>query len=90
MIPLSAARSPRNAATSSVLPVPAPADALREALIESRQRWRDLVTMAADIVFETDAAGRFTFLAPDHVLGWSAETLLGSRRNCCSPTFRTG
>jgi diguanylate cyclase (GGDEF)-like protein/PAS domain S-box-containing protein len=77
MIPLSAARSLRNAVTGSILPVPAPSDALREALIESRQRWRDLVTMAADIVFETDAAGRFTFLAPDHVLGWSAETLLG-------------
>ncbi|MBV9656159.1 MAG: diguanylate cyclase [Acetobacteraceae bacterium] len=55
----------------------APADALRDALIESRQRWRDLATMAADIVFETDAAGRFTFVAPDSVLGWSAKTLLG-------------
>jgi diguanylate cyclase (GGDEF)-like protein len=53
------------------------ADPLRGALIESRQRWRDLVTMAADLAFETDAWGRFSFLAPDAVLGWSASTLLG-------------
>ena len=50
---------------------------LREALLDSRQRWRDLVTMAADLVFETDAWGRFVFLAPETVLGWQAATLLG-------------
>lgn len=55
-----------------------PADeALREALIDSRQRWRDLVSMAADIVFETDSWGRFVFLGPDTVLGWQSSTLLG-------------
>lgn len=74
---IAAARSLRTAVAGSVAPPTPPADTLRNALLESRQRWRDLVTMAADLVFETDAAGRFTFLAPDPVLGWSAETLLG-------------
>lgn len=50
---------------------------LRGALLDSRQRWRDLVEMLADIVWETDAAGRFTFIAPDPALGWSAERLIG-------------
>ena len=49
---------------------------LRGALLESRQRWRDFVTLAADLVFETDADGLLTFLAPDQLLGRPAETLL--------------
>src|SRR5487761_2444594 len=32
-------------------------DKLRGALLDSRQRWRDLVGMAADLAFETDALG---------------------------------
>src|SRR4051812_339459 len=62
-----------------------PADPLRGALLESRQRWRDLVTMAADLAFETDAWGRFTFLAPDPALGWASGTLLGQPPSFCSP-----
>jgi diguanylate cyclase (GGDEF)-like protein/PAS domain S-box-containing protein len=54
-----------------------PGDALRDALLDSRQRWRDLVNMAADLAFETDAEGRFVFLAPDPMLGWPAASLLG-------------
>jgi len=50
---------------------------LRGALLESRQRWRDLVTLSADIVFETDAWGRITFISPDPVIGWPASQLLG-------------
>ncbi len=50
---------------------------LCDALLDSRQRWRDLVHLAADIAFEIDACGRFTFLSPDTVLGWPAGTLLG-------------
>jgi len=50
---------------------------LRAALLESRQRWRDLVSLAADLVFETDAEGRLTFILPDPALGWSAADLLG-------------
>ncbi|MEO8714278.1 MAG: diguanylate cyclase [Acetobacteraceae bacterium] len=49
---------------------------LRNMLLESRQRWRDLVALAADLAYETDAAGRFTFVMPDPALGWSAASLL--------------
>jgi diguanylate cyclase (GGDEF)-like protein/PAS domain S-box-containing protein len=49
---------------------------LRGALLESRQRWRDLVTLAADFAFETDARGCLTFVMPDPALGWSAASLL--------------
>jgi diguanylate cyclase (GGDEF)-like protein len=52
-------------------------DTLRHALLDSRQRWRDLVTMAADLAFETDQHGRLVFVAPDPALGWAAETLIG-------------
>ena len=50
---------------------------LRGALLDSRQRWRDLVSMAADFAFETDAAGRFVFITPDPALGWAAGLLFG-------------
>jgi diguanylate cyclase (GGDEF)-like protein len=53
------------------------ADRLRGALLESRQRWRDLVTMVVDFAFETDAGGRLVFVSPDPALGWPAGTLLG-------------
>ncbi len=66
---------------------------LRSVLLESRQRWRDMVTMAADLAFETDTAGRFTFIMPDPVLGWPAgklldqpsELLLGGAAAGCNP-----
>ncbi len=51
--------------------------ALHGALLESRQRWRDFTSLATDLAFETDAAGRLTFLAPDPVLGWPQGALLG-------------
>ncbi len=50
---------------------------LRGALVESRQRWRDLVSLATDMAFETDADGRFTFVMPDPLFGWPAGALLG-------------
>lgn len=53
------------------------ADPLRCTLLESRQRWRDMVLLSADIAFETDAEGRLIFLAPDPAFGWPAGTLLG-------------
>ncbi len=73
-------RPPADRRTDSCNPAtlePRPGAALRDALLDSRQRWRDLVTLAADIAFETDALGRLVFVAPDPVLGWSAGTLLG-------------
>ncbi len=54
-----------------------PGDALRDALLDSRQRWQDLVTMAADLAYETDALGRLVFVTPDPALGWPATTLIG-------------
>ena len=54
-----------------------PPDPLRDALIDSRQRWRDLVTIATDLAFETDAGGRLVFLSPSSVMGWPAHALLG-------------
>src|SRR5579863_4351674 len=50
---------------------------LRDALLDSRQRWRDLVTIAADLAYETDAWGRFVFVTPNPALGWPADTLIG-------------
>ncbi len=50
---------------------------LRDALLDSRQRWRDMVLLAADFAFETDAAGRFVFVAPDPAIGWPAASLIG-------------
>ena len=48
----------------------APDAALCHALLDSRQRWRDLVLTAADIAYETDTWGRFVFVMPDPALGW--------------------
>ena len=50
---------------------------LRSALFDSRQRWREFVMLTADFVFETDMAGRFTFVGPDPALGWPVPALLG-------------
>jgi diguanylate cyclase (GGDEF)-like protein/PAS domain S-box-containing protein len=73
--------APALGATASASPQDEAAEArlspLHGALLESRQRWRDLVTLSADLAFETDAEGNFTFLAPDPVLGWSATALIG-------------
>ena len=45
-------------------------DIIRDALQESRQRWRHLVSLATDMAFETDAKGRFVFVMPETALGW--------------------
>lgn len=50
---------------------------LQAALLESRQRWRELVALSADLAFETDAQGRFVFVAPETVVGWPASLLIG-------------
>jgi diguanylate cyclase (GGDEF)-like protein len=63
----------------TVPPAAAASAALHGALLESRQRWQDLAGLGADLVFETDNAGRFTFLWPDTVLGHRVASLLGRR-----------
>ncbi|HUB15732.1 MAG TPA: GGDEF domain-containing protein [Acetobacteraceae bacterium] len=65
------------ATAEQVSPVPTTAERLRDALLDSRQRWRDLVIQMADLAFETDERGRFAFVVPDPVLGWPAATLIG-------------
>ena len=50
---------------------------LQGALLDSRQRWRDFVTLASDLAFETDTAGRLVFVSPDPFLGWPTSALLG-------------
>ncbi len=51
---------------------------LRSALIESRQRYKDLVEAACDFAWETDAQARFTFISPQGVFGYAAAKLVGA------------
>lgn len=50
---------------------------LREALIESRQRYKDLVEASHEFVWEVDAKGCFTFVSPRGALGYAASDLIG-------------
>ncbi len=52
---------------------------LRAALIESRQRYKDLVDAACDFAWETDPEGNFTFVSTQGALGYSAAELVGAR-----------
>ena len=52
---------------------------LRAALIESRQRYKDLVEAACDFAWETDAEGSFTFVSTQGALGYSAAELVDAR-----------
>jgi len=52
---------------------------LREALIESRQRFKALVEISSDFAWETNTDGIFTFVSPHGALGWTAAELLGRR-----------
>ncbi len=60
----------------------ATADAVGEALRRSEARFRDFAEAASDWLWETDAAGRFTYLSDRHraVLGVAPETRLGKTR----------
>ncbi len=52
---------------------------LRDALIESRQRFKALVEISSDFAWETGADGVFVFVSPQGALGWTAAELLGRR-----------
>lgn len=51
---------------------------LRAALIESRQRYKDLVEASSDFAWETDASGRFVFVSAHGALGYSAAELVSA------------
>lgn len=50
---------------------------LRVALIDSRQRYKDLVECSSDFVWETDTLGCFVFVSPCGALGYDAADLSG-------------
>jgi diguanylate cyclase (GGDEF)-like protein/PAS domain S-box-containing protein len=52
---------------------------LQSALIESRQRYKDLVDIAGDFAWETDAEGILVFVSPRGALGYAAGELIGRR-----------
>ncbi|MEE8506784.1 MAG: sensor domain-containing diguanylate cyclase [Kiloniellales bacterium] len=51
---------------------------LRSALIESRQRYKDLVEASSDFAWETDAEGRFSFVSSQGALGYAAAQLVNA------------
>ncbi len=50
---------------------------LRDALVDSRQRYKDLVEASSDFAWETGPDGRFTFVTPRGALGYPAAVLVG-------------
>lgn len=52
---------------------------LQEMLTVSRDRFKDLVELTADLAWETDAHGVFTYIAGGRSLGYKPEALLGRR-----------
>jgi len=50
---------------------------LRQALVDSRQRYKDLAACAADGLWETDRDGAFVFVAPPGALGFAGDALVG-------------
>nr|WP_321983464.1 diguanylate cyclase [uncultured Lichenicoccus sp.] len=69
---------PREPASGEIRPGNAPIAGLSACMRDSRNRWRALVALGADIAFETDRDGRFVMLSPDIVLGWQAARLIGT------------
>ncbi|MBI3445034.1 MAG: diguanylate cyclase [Magnetospirillum sp.] len=52
---------------------------LRAALVESRQRYKDLVEISSDFAWEVGADGHFVFVSPKGALGFAADELVGRR-----------
>ncbi len=52
---------------------------LRSALVESRQRYKDLVEVSSDFSWEVGRDGTFSFVSPAGVLGFAPEQLVGRR-----------
>ena len=70
---------PANPSTLSAQPAAQDLDgALRAALIESRQRMKELLELACDFAWETDANGAFSFVTSGGALGHETLDLLGT------------
>jgi diguanylate cyclase (GGDEF)-like protein/PAS domain S-box-containing protein len=50
---------------------------MRRTLVESRQRYKDLVEISAAFAWETNAEGKLVFVSPQGVLGYSINDLIG-------------
>ncbi len=49
---------------------------LRDALIDSRQRYKDFAQCSSDFAWETNSNGQFVFVSPGGALGYPAEQLI--------------
>lgn len=49
------------------------------ALADSRTRFKELLDLSSDYVWETDRTGRFTFISERGLLGWSTNEAVGKR-----------
>ena len=52
---------------------------VRDALVESRQRYKDLVEASSDFAWKVGADGAFVFVSPRGALGYGAADLIGRR-----------
>jgi len=52
---------------------------LRTALVESRQRYKDLVEVSSDFSWEVNPEGEFVFVSPRGALGFQAEELINRK-----------
>lgn len=52
---------------------------IERVLVESRQRFKDLVEISSDFAWEVDAELRFAFVSPRGALGYRAEQLTGRK-----------
>lgn len=64
--------------------------AMRNALIESRELYRDLSRCSSDFSWQTDENGAFTFVSPKGALGYSAQALNGRRSQDMLGQLRDG
>lgn len=52
---------------------------LRSALVESRQRYKDLVEVSSDFAWEVDEEKNFNFVSPDGALGFTPDDIIGRK-----------
>lgn len=52
---------------------------LRTALVDSRQRYKDLIEISSDFAWETGELGQFVFVSASGALGYETEDLVGRR-----------